>query len=88
MLQYLLIFCIPWQNDVQTSDYTYEFDLLLLDNTPATPFELATVQAGILVNASIYNGGTIFGIYYSRHFNPEYIAATQQYSIYPELQYY
>ncbi|MBK7211954.1 MAG: hypothetical protein IPH88_01380 [Bacteroidales bacterium] len=46
-------------NDVQTSDRTLEFDLLLLDTDPSQPFELATVQAGILVNSSIYNGGTL-----------------------------
>ncbi|MBK7213846.1 MAG: hypothetical protein IPH88_11245 [Bacteroidales bacterium] len=46
-------------NDVQTSEKTFEFDLLLLDNDPAQPFELGSVQAGIYVNSGIYNGGTI-----------------------------
>lgn len=46
-------------NDVQTSDRTYEFDLYLLDTDAAQTFELSTVQAGILVNPAIYNGGTI-----------------------------
>jgi len=46
-------------NDVQTSPYTFEFDLLLWDNIAATPFELATIQGAILVNPAIYNGGTV-----------------------------
>jgi hypothetical protein len=46
-------------NDVQVSETAFEFDLLLLDNTPATPFELATVQAGIFMNPAIYNSGTV-----------------------------
>ena len=46
-------------NDVQTSDYTFEFDLLLVDNDPALPFELATIQAGIFVNPAIYGGGSV-----------------------------
>jgi hypothetical protein len=52
-------FLYTMANDVQTSDYTYEFDLLLLDNDVSLPFELATIQAGIYVNPAIYNGGTI-----------------------------
>ena len=36
-----------------------EFDLYLLDTDITEPFEMATVQAGILVNPAIYNGGTI-----------------------------
>lgn len=46
-------------NDVQTSEKTFEFDLLLLDNDPTLPFELATVQAGIFMNSAVYNGGTV-----------------------------
>jgi hypothetical protein len=46
-------------NDVQTSDRTMEFDLLLLDLETSTPFELGSIQAGIFVNPSIYNGGAI-----------------------------
>lgn len=46
-------------NDVQTSATTFEFDLLLLDNDPTLPFEVATVQAGILMNPAVYNGGTV-----------------------------
>lgn len=52
-------FLYTMANDVQTSDRTLEFDLLLLDNDPSQPFELGTVQAGIIVNPLIYNGGTI-----------------------------
>jgi hypothetical protein len=46
-------------NDVQTSDRTLEFDLYLLDTKPSVIFELAIIQAGILVNSNIINGGTI-----------------------------
>ena len=46
-------------NDEQTSDRTMEFDLLLLDLETSTPFELGSIQAGVLVNPAIYNGGTI-----------------------------
>ena len=46
-------------NDVQTSDRTLEFDLFLQDPEPSALFELASVQAGILVNSAIYNGGTL-----------------------------
>jgi hypothetical protein len=46
-------------NDLQTSDKTFEFDLLLLDNDATQAFELGTVQAGIYVNSLIYNSGTI-----------------------------
>ena len=46
-------------NDVQTSDRTLEFDLYLLDTQPATPFELSIIQAGILMNSGIINGGAI-----------------------------
>jgi len=52
-------FLYTMANDVQTSDYTYEFDLLLLDNDATLPFELATIQAGIYLNSAVYNGGTI-----------------------------
>ncbi len=46
-------------NDVQVTDRILEFDLYLLDTDPGQPFELAAIQAGILVNPGIYNGGTI-----------------------------
>jgi hypothetical protein len=47
------------QNDAVTSNNILEFDLYLLDLDAVQPFEEATVQAGILVNPAIYNGGTI-----------------------------
>ena len=52
------------RNDVQSSTISglnnvLEFDVYLQDMDAATPFELATVQAGIVVNPAIYNGGTI-----------------------------
>ena len=46
-------------NDVQTSDRTMEFDLLILDTEASTSFELGSIQAGIMVDPSIYNGGTM-----------------------------
>ena len=52
------------RNDVQSSTISglnnvLEFDVYLQDMDASTPFELATVQAGIVVNPAIYNGGTI-----------------------------
>jgi hypothetical protein len=35
------------------------FDLLLLNLDPATPIEIATVQAGVTINPATYGGGTI-----------------------------
>jgi hypothetical protein len=48
-------------NDLQPGCNTkqLEFDLLLLDLDASQPFEVQTVQAGILVNPAIYNGGTV-----------------------------
>ncbi len=46
-------------NAVQTDNKTLEFDLYLLDTDAANSFELASVQAGVLVNSAIYNGGTL-----------------------------
>jgi len=46
-------------NDVQTSDRTLEFDVYIMDNDPAQVFEMASIQAGFLVNSAIYNGGAI-----------------------------
>ncbi|MBK7213136.1 MAG: hypothetical protein IPH88_07550 [Bacteroidales bacterium] len=46
-------------NDLQTSDRSFEFDLLLLDTDASSAFELGTVQAGIMVNPAILNGGTM-----------------------------
>ena len=52
-------FFYTMENDVQTSANTLEFDLYLRDPSPASSFELASVQAGILVNSAIYGGGTL-----------------------------
>jgi hypothetical protein len=46
-------------NVKMTSDKTLEFDLYLMDADPATAFELALIQVGIMVNPEIYNGGTL-----------------------------
>ena len=47
------------ENIAMTNDNTLEFDLYLLNTEPATPFELALLQVGVLVNPEIYNGGTL-----------------------------
>lgn len=47
------------ENDVQVSDRILEFDLFLRNTSATIPLELSGVQAGILVNPDIYNGGTI-----------------------------
>ena len=52
-------FRLSIENVAMTTDNSLEFDLFLLDTEPATPFELALIQVGILVNPEIYNGGTI-----------------------------
>jgi len=52
-------FNLTINNDVQVSDRILEFDISLLNVNTLNSFELATVQAGILVNNAIYNGGVI-----------------------------
>jgi hypothetical protein len=52
-------FNLTLANDVQTASNILEFDVYLLDTDPTQAFEMAAVQAGILVNPAIYNGGTI-----------------------------
>ena len=47
------------RNVAQTTDRILEFDIYLLDADNTQDFELATVQTGILLNASIYTGGTM-----------------------------
>jgi hypothetical protein len=46
-------------NEARVGDSQIEFDLLLLNTDPAISFELATVQAGILINGTLYNGGNV-----------------------------
>jgi hypothetical protein len=46
-------------NDIQKSIDCLEFDVYLLDNDSSAPFELASIQLGILVNPAIYNSGTV-----------------------------
>lgn len=48
------------RNVDQTTDRTLEFDVYLLDANATKDFELATIQAGILINSSIFSGGTLF----------------------------
>jgi hypothetical protein len=52
-------FNLTISNDVQISDRILEFDIFLLDRDINEPFELAALQAGIIVNSGIYNEGTI-----------------------------
>ena len=47
------------RNVVQTTDRILEYDIYLLDTDASQNFELATVQAGILLNSSIFAGGTM-----------------------------
>ncbi|MBK7031499.1 MAG: hypothetical protein IPH45_20925 [Bacteroidales bacterium] len=46
-------------NDVQINSKQLEFDLILFDPDPAQNYEEGTVQAGILFNTAIVNGGTV-----------------------------
>jgi len=52
-------FSLTLENDEQTAGNILEFDVYLRDTDATEAFELGTVQAGILVNPAIYNGGTI-----------------------------
>jgi hypothetical protein len=47
------------ENDVQVSPTELQFDLYLKDIDASQPFELAIIQAGIIVSPTIFNGGTI-----------------------------
>ena len=47
------------QNITHKTDNIIEFDLYLLNLSSGNPFELALLQAGILVNPEIYNGGQV-----------------------------
>lgn len=47
------------QNEVQTASNVLEFDLYLLNKDAGTPIEISGLQAGIIINSSIVNGGTI-----------------------------
>jgi len=46
-------------NDVQVNSKVLEFDVYLLDTDNTNAFEMATCQAGVIVNSGIYNGGAI-----------------------------
>lgn len=41
------------------NDHSFEFDLYLQDMDPSQSFELSIIQAGILVNSEIINGGEV-----------------------------
>jgi hypothetical protein len=43
----------------QVSSKIFEFDLNLLDLDNATQIQVATVQAGVLMSNTVYNGGTV-----------------------------
>jgi len=47
------------RNDSLLTSKVYEFDIYLQNTDPVNIFELATFQAGIIINSSIINGGTI-----------------------------
>jgi hypothetical protein len=47
------------RNVVQTTDRSLEFDIFLLDAAGDQDFELASFQAGILLNSDIFSGGTL-----------------------------
>ncbi|MDF1560219.1 MAG: gliding motility-associated C-terminal domain-containing protein [Bacteroidales bacterium] len=52
-------FEISIRNVAQTAQNVLEFDVYLLDKDPGQPFELASVQLGLLFNSLIYSGGTV-----------------------------
>lgn len=53
-------FSLSVQNLVQTAPNVLEFDVYLLNSLPSgTSFELAKIQLGFLINASIHTGGTL-----------------------------
>ncbi|HEX2967503.1 MAG TPA: T9SS type A sorting domain-containing protein [Bacteroidales bacterium] len=52
-------FTIQVRNLTQPTDRTIEFDVYLLDNDPAQPFQLGSMQLGFLLNSGIYTGGTL-----------------------------
>ena len=47
------------ENDVQVTDHVFEFDLYIKDTDPADVFECAIIQAGVLINKSIFGTGTL-----------------------------
>ncbi|MBK7029198.1 MAG: hypothetical protein IPH45_08275 [Bacteroidales bacterium] len=52
-------FLLVMDNDQQTSDRSFEFDLLLSDFDIIETFELGGIQAGISFNPAIVNGGEV-----------------------------
>ncbi len=50
-------FIFTIENEVQTSDKTFEFDVYVLSTDPSTVFELSGIQAAVLYNTAIANGG-------------------------------
>jgi len=70
----IMIMSVPTPLDAQTGSFDFrltiegikmvddrimEFDLMILDTDAGKPFELALVQAGILVNPALYEGGKL-----------------------------
>jgi len=55
--EYSYIFTI--RNEYQPTDKILEFDLYIQDANPTLQFELNMIQAGIVINDFIYNGGTV-----------------------------
>jgi hypothetical protein len=56
-------FLLTAQNVQQTAPNKLEFDVYILDVNDATPFELASIQLGFLINSNIYTGGTLTASY-------------------------
>jgi len=52
-------FQITLQNVVQSTDRIIEFDIYLKNNDLGQSMEMASFQAGITLNSSIYSGGTL-----------------------------
>jgi hypothetical protein len=52
-------FNITVRNLVQTADNKLEFDVFLINTDAGTPFELASCQLGFILNAGIFNGGSL-----------------------------
>ena len=56
-------FILKAQNLTQTAPNMLEFDVYLLDADASSPFEMASIQLGFLINSDIYTGGTLSASY-------------------------
>ncbi|MDD4969581.1 MAG: T9SS type A sorting domain-containing protein [Paludibacter sp.] len=85
-------FSLTVQNMTQTAPNKLEFDVYLLNTLPAgTAFQLAQIQLGFLINASIHEGGTLSlsvsnvgsGLTSAQQFNSSGTGVTTMLEIYP-----